>query len=154
LSAALGETIQFFTATSATRYSVTFVRFRNVDVDEVTPEVVHQGQEIMEEAVVRLPILSNLPGYTRLPTGSSWDPSQPLNERWVDGGEPAFELVLPNGLRSGMYAAKCCETEGGEDVFYILFIVNPDPGRRANLLVLANVNTWNAYNPWGGYSRY
>jgi len=31
--------------------------------------------------------------------------------------------------------------------------VNPDRAKRNPLLVLASVNTLNAYNSWGGYSR-
>jgi hypothetical protein len=38
--------------------------------------------------------------------------------------------------------------------YYVVFIVKPKLGEHKGLLVLANTNTWNAYNTWGGNSNY
>jgi len=36
----------------------------------------------------------------------------------------------------------------------ITFVVKPDPVQPSQVAVLANVNTWLAYNGWGGQSKY
>jgi len=64
--------------------------------------------------------------------------------------ELSFTWIIPTDWISGIYAAKCAD---GASIFYINFIVNPDRAKRNPLLALASVNTLNAYNSWGGYSR-
>ena len=73
---------------------------------------------------------------------------------WRDGcnWEPSFSLVVPLDWHSGIYAVKCAGSDGC--VTYIVFIVKPKLGKAGHFLVLANTNTWNAYNSWGGRSRY
>src|SRR5262249_27218088 len=39
-------------------------------------------------------------------------------------------------------------------VAYVPFVVNPKASSLASLAVIVNATTWNAYNGWGGYSRY
>jgi hypothetical protein len=75
-------------------------------------------------------------------------------EAWQSGcgWKTSFSLNVPDDWRSGMYAAKCTDLEG--DSYHIVFIVKPDPARRNKIAVLANTNTWNAYNDWGGRSKY
>jgi len=38
--------------------------------------------------------------------------------------------------------------------FYIVFVVKPAPASKRLLAILANTNTWTAYNAWGGKSHY
>jgi hypothetical protein len=81
-------------------------------------------------------------------------------EPWKTGCNwpTSFELKVPEDWPSGLYAAECCPT--GEDrrketgVCYVVFIVNPAEKKRNDLAVLSNTNTWNAYNCWGGKSKY
>jgi hypothetical protein len=51
-----------------------------------------------------------------------------------------------------MYVASCTD-EGGAP-FDVTFVVKPAPANRSNVALLANVNTWLAYNGWGGESKY
>jgi len=63
-----------------------------------------------------------------------------------------FSLSVPAEWQSGFYAARCTDSQGKDS--YIVFVVKPRPPRRADVAVLANTNTWNAYNSWGGRSKY
>lgn len=74
------------------------------------------------------------------------------------GWETAFSLTIPDlppddpgHWGSGLYAARCTDSQGRD--FYISFVVRPGAARRP-FAVLANTNTWNAYNMWGGYGKY
>jgi hypothetical protein len=59
---------------------------------------------------------------------------------------------VPFDWPSGVYTARCVDA----DAFThdIVFVVKPADGHRGDFAVLANVNTWNAYNAWGGRSQY
>lgn len=68
------------------------------------------------------------------------------------GWRTRYVLGIREDWRSGMYAARLFDDLGGE--FYVTFVVTP-PGRpTARVAVLANTNTWQAYNYWGGASFY
>jgi N,N-dimethylformamidase len=75
-------------------------------------------------------------------------------QAWRNGCHWTTSLAVTVGAdwRSGLYAAHCVATDGSES--YLPFVVRPDPGARADLAVLASTNTWNAYNDWGGESKY
>ena len=66
-------------------------------------------------------------------------------------------LSVPVGSVSGYYYALLRLTSAGDDTGargYVPFIVRAPPSRRSRILVQAPVNTWQAYNPWGGKSIY
>ena len=63
-----------------------------------------------------------------------------------------FTLVVPPDWASGVYSAACTDAEGG--TCDITFVVKPAPAERSRIAVLANANTWLAYNGWGGQSKY
>jgi hypothetical protein len=138
-----GDTIEFFASTSSPQYSVTYVSFKNVNPAIVDDNTISNGGEIQEWAMFDgltftvNTVPQNL-GHTPAEGASDWSAS--------------FPLTLTPGLASGVYAAKCRDGDGA--VFYIPFIVKPAPDSRRDLLVLVNTNTWNAYNPEFGYSRY
>ena len=74
------------------------------------------------------------------------------------GWATTFSLTIPDlppgdpgHWESGLYAVRCTDTKGRD--YYISFVVRPREARRA-FAVLANTNTWNAYNMWGGYGKY
>ena len=130
LSARSGESIDFFISSVLEQpYSVTYVRMK---------ELPDGGYGIPVSDPFTVP-----GGYQ-----SSFDLS------WRDGcnWDPSFSLTVPADWLSGFYAAKC-ETVT-HSTYYVVFIVKPKPDEHKGLLVLANTNTWNAYNGWGGHSNY
>jgi hypothetical protein len=75
-------------------------------------------------------------------------------EPWRNGaGWPtSFSWTIPASAPSGIYSARLTDPDG--DQSHITFVVKPAPTRRSPVAVLANVNTWLAYNGWGGRSKY
>jgi hypothetical protein len=75
-------------------------------------------------------------------------------ESWRTGCDwpVTFTHRVPDTWRSGIYSARCTDADGHE--CHITFVVKPAPNRRSQLAILANVNTWLAYNGWGGHSKY
>jgi hypothetical protein len=66
-------------------------------------------------------------------------------------------LSVPTTWVSGYYYALLRVTSGGDDTGvrgYVPFIVRAAPTRHSQILVQVPVNTWQAYNPWGGKSLY
>jgi hypothetical protein len=66
-------------------------------------------------------------------------------------------LSIPADAVSGYYYALLRLTAGGDETGargYVPFVVRAGPSRRAAILVQVPVNTWQAYNPWGGKSLY
>ncbi len=73
---------------------------------------------------------------------------------WTEG----FSLTIPDlppddpgHWRPGIYAARCTDSLGRD--FYVSFVVRATMRQRP-FAVIANTNTWNAYNSWGGYGKY
>jgi hypothetical protein len=67
---------------------------------------------------------------------------------WSD----TFTLTVPPEWVSGIYSAACTDADG--NTCDITFVVKPAPADRSPIAVLANANTWLAYNGWGGQSKY
>jgi hypothetical protein len=66
-------------------------------------------------------------------------------------------LTVPANWVSGYYYALLRLTDAGDETDsrgYVPFIVRAPPTRHAQMLVQVPVNTWQAYNPWGGKSLY
>jgi hypothetical protein len=66
-------------------------------------------------------------------------------------------LSIPATAVSGYYYALLRVTSGGDDTgrrAWAAFVVRDPPSRRSQVLVQVPVNTWQAYNPWGGKSLY
>jgi hypothetical protein len=63
---------------------------------------------------------------------------------------------FPRRAVSGYFLAKLELTSGRAHgkVTYIPLILRASPSRRSKILVQASVNTWQAYNSWGGKSLY
>ncbi len=87
--------------------------------------------------------------------------------QWVPEPDPATgelragwgvtdELVVPSAWRSGYYVAKLVLTSGPEAgaSSAVPLVVRAADGTRTDVLVVAGVNTWQAYNDWGGLSMY
>lgn len=89
------------------------------------------------------------------PSASVQPIEQVTDPNWPGNGcgwSISISLTVPTDWASDLYSARCTDPAGTE--FHIVFIVKPVPERRGDLLVLASTNTWNAYNMWGGYSKY
>ncbi|WP_222262828.1 FG-GAP repeat domain-containing protein [Modestobacter marinus] len=73
---------------------------------------------------------------------------------WRDGcgWDQTFSLTVQPEWTSGIYSAACTDSTGGR--CDITFVVKPGDDRRSPIAVLANVNTWLAYNGWGSRSKY
>lgn len=140
-SAKPGETIDFKVTTDAEAYQATFISFKNADPSKVTARTIEQSEELVE-----------------LPFG---DPVKHVGGMQTSERSPAtgaanwnvsFTFTVPRSFESGFYAVKLADSEG--DSSYIPFIVQPRDNQRADFAVIVNLSTWNAYNAWGGYSRY
>ena len=104
-------------------------------------------------------LLTCLPGCgsdkagTRLGSGTE-DPVTGV----VRAGWPVTDtLSVPESWVTGYYYALIRVTDGGDDTgarAQVPFIVRDRPGQRSQILVQVPVNTWQAYNPWGGKSLY
>ncbi|MGC5173266.1 N,N-dimethylformamidase beta subunit family domain-containing protein [Microbacterium sp. DT81.1] len=72
-------------------------------------------------------------------------------EPWRNGcgWTKTFSYKIPNETRTGIYVASCVDSKGTQ--CSIPFIVK---GNRHKVGVVANVNTWLAYNAWGGKGKY
>jgi N,N-dimethylformamidase beta subunit-like protein len=150
LSAVPSEKI-VFRVQSPAPCRVSIVRFENfktngLSADDIVARV-NAGEELVPTAV---------PGwedracaYHGQPPNKT-SPADPCTD-WPE----TFLLTVPE-WKSGVYAARFAVL-GGKDpdgVCYVVFIVKPAANKRGDVLLLANVNTWNAYNDWGGYDRY
>lgn len=73
---------------------------------------------------------------------------------WKDGcGWPStVGLRISEFWPSGIYSARLKSRNGG--YFYVPFVVKPQTPSASNVAVLANTNTWLAYNYWGGNGKY
>jgi hypothetical protein len=74
----------------------------------------------------------------------------------VAGWPVTDELTIPTDAVSGYYVANLVLTSGpyrGE-ASTVFFVVRPAPSSRSAILVQVPVNTWQAYNEWGGKSLY
>src|SRR5262249_51158877 len=76
---------------------------------------------------------------------------------WLGAGWPVTDaLTIPADWPSGYYLAKFELRTGDQEgnAAFQPFVVTPGADRRSAILVQVPVNTWEAYNPWGGKSLY
>lgn len=128
LSVSPGRRIEF-KVSSTSDYSVTYLRLKRDASGNV-------GHAMMEPLNMGAAVQDTPTDAWR--TGRGWNTS--------------FALEIPVHWESGHYAAECVDV-GGER-FDIVFILRPQETRLGNVAILANTNTWNAYNGWGGGSKY
>jgi len=128
LSAFPGETVEFKVSSPAP-YQVTYVRLKTQTNGDLG---IAMGDPIGFDPAVQI----TAPNWVG--DGCNWSTN--------------LSLAVPGDWPSGIYAAYCTDAAGNR--FYITFVVKPVASRRGNVLALASTNTWNAYNSWGGYSKY
>ncbi len=129
LSAAPGDTIVFRMSTAASHYTVTYLRLKHGAGGSI-------GLPMAPDFAV--------PGQLQAIPNDVWEPGC--------GWQADFQLRVPQDWPSGLYAARCQDAEGY--TFHVTFVVKPPQNRRREFAILANTNTWNAYNSWGGRSQY
>ena len=129
ITAAPGETIDFRMSTGADAFTVTYLRLKqqpdgSIGIPMADPFLITGRLKDIPDAAYE--------------TDCDWDAD--------------FTLEVPADWPSGLYAAQCKDTEGF--AFHVVFVVKPNPANRRDFAVLANTNTWNAYNSYGGRSQY
>jgi PKD domain len=84
------------------------------------------------------------------------DPGPDSNGETVAGWPVTDELRIPADAVSGYYVANLVLTSGSYrgEASTVFFVVRPAPGNHSAILVQVPVNTWQAYNNWGGKSLY
>ena len=98
-------------------------------------------------------MLGPIPRAGRIQPQPSADPLGLRECKWTD----PFPLSIPASAdssewASGVYLVKLTAGTGGPQS-YIIFTVRDD-GRQSDYLFQSSVNTWQAYNVWGGQSLY
>lgn len=141
LSAAPGEAIALRVSTTAAHFVARVVRFELRDPAEVDDAVVGRSEELR---VVVVKELGAKPGKLQDQSLTS--------DVGCESWEVSLELTVEAEWTSGVYAVLCEDAQGM--LHYAPFAVRPARGRRSTLLGLLNANTWNAYNPELGFSRY
>ena len=63
-----------------------------------------------------------------------------------------YSYEIPANWTSGIYGAECRDQFGHAS--WVMFIVKPPHTSLGDFAVLANTNTWNSYNTWGGLDKY
>ena len=98
-----------------------------------------------------------LPGCASDEQGSPQPVPPPQTGREVVAAWPVTDtLQVPVDWVSGYYVAQLVLTSGPDARrgYQTYFVVRELPLRRSQILVQVPVNTWQAYNGWGGYSLY
>jgi hypothetical protein len=67
--------------------------------------------------------------------------------------QPSYSLTIPLGWPSGVYLVRLLATNEYLDAAYIMFVVRDD-NQVADFVYKVAVNTYQAYNNWGGKSLY
>jgi len=129
LSAAPGEELKFFA--SGLAESVTIARHST----DAEGKVTHQ------------PVAS--PTYQSTFQKTNLQP-------WANGAgwKESFSVTVQDCWKPGIYSARFRSVQGADS--YATFVVKPSGqgAPKSKVLVIANTNTWNAYNPWGGRGKY
>ena len=127
LSAAPGEQIAFHMSGSGAS-TASFRRHTSVDAG-ISSDVVEERAF----TAIRQPV-PDMPG------------------RFGCGWPETFRTTVGDEWPPGLYSATCTDAAG--NTCDITFVVKPAPAARSRIAVLANANTWLAYNGWGGASKY
>src|SRR2546423_3805860 len=98
-----------------------------------------------------------VPGCTPDESGTARPhPGPDSNGETAAGWPVTDQFPMPADAVSGYYVANLVLTNGPYrgQASTVFFVVRPPPARRSTILVQVPVNTWQAYNQWGGKSLY
>jgi hypothetical protein len=134
LSVGAGEFVEFFVS-SRVSFQTFIIRLTDVadGADGVAPEL-----ELELDELAAKPAQFQRAGLRVWQDGCGW--------------QATHRFQIPLTYASGLYAAECRGSDGS--ICHITFTVRPAKSSGNRVLVFANTNTWNAYNDWGGQSRY
>jgi len=131
ISASPDQSIEFFIS-AANNYNLEYVRLTDLDANGSGTPLISLGEQT---ALV-----------------------QPFPDTaWRDGcgWKMTSRLTVPTNWPSGVYAARLTSTGvTNPPLAFIVFVVKPREHLHGDYLLLAHTLTWNAYNTWGGRSRY
>jgi hypothetical protein len=103
-------------------------------------------------------LLTCIPSCTGDDAGTQYPVAAPdPTTGYLDAGWPVTDVAtIGADWTSGYYLAKLVLASGSDmgGASYVPFIVRSSAGTSAAVLVQASVNTWEAYNNWGGKSLY
>ena len=124
LSPTIGETLKFYISSSVTSFDLDIYRLGQVKQKVMTIRSVSGGIQ---------PVSDSAYSY-----GCNW--------------LPTAEIVVPPSWNTGVYEADFPTTTG---LHKLIFVVKSQSlGSTSKTLVCLTVNTWQAYNNWGGKSVY
>lgn len=123
-SVAQGEAVSIFVSTTSPAFDVHIVR--------------EGGMQVTKYMAFGLPGAVQAVPENAWATGCGWAPS--------------LTVTVPETWQSGVYVAYLV---GASSVRKAVFVVREDdPGSTADILFQTSLNTWQAYNSWGGKSLY
>jgi hypothetical protein len=132
VSVAAGDTIRFYVSTTAPAYDLGINRMGWYDGAG--------GREVHS-------VFGQIGTPQPFPTP---DPETGLvAANWL----PSYSLIIPFEWVSGVYLVRLLATNEARDVGYVLFVVRDD-SQAADFVYKLPVNTYQAYNNWGGKSFY
>jgi hypothetical protein len=102
-------------------------------------------------------LLACLPSCTGDRDGAAQPEGTPGADGYLDAGWPVTDsLFVPASWVSGYFVAVLRLTSGESSgkAGWVPFVVRAPASRQSRVLVQAAVNTWQAYNRWGGMSLY
>ncbi len=142
LSVMPGTKVKVRASTFSPVYAVKLLRLHRDD-DSATPSGLIEGTHVNGPFTATAPAGGNFKkaeNFTMHSTGAQWS------------GDIA-DIPVPSSAQPGIYAAELTTPSGGR--YLAPFVVKPSPkSAPQKIAVIANVITWNAYNQWGGSSRY
>ena len=103
-------------------------------------------------------LLTCIPGCSADESGAAQPvpPPDPVSGNVRAGWPVTDALAIPTTWMSGYYVVQLVLTSGpgAGTARLVPFVLRDPPGRRSAILVQVPVNTWQAYNAWGGKSLY
>jgi hypothetical protein len=142
MSVTPGAKVKVRASTFSPTYAVRLLRLHRDD-ESATPSGLIEGAHVNGPFTATAPAGGNFKkaeNFTMYSKGAQW--SGDIND-----------IPVPSSAEPGIYAAELTTPIGGR--YLAPFVVKPSPkSTPKNIVVIANVSTWNAYNLWGGSSRY
>ena len=121
------------------------IRFHVHSISEYTAQLYRNGfkTEKLIDFGIQKPHCQTVPDSYFVADGLNW--------------EISFEFEIPKNFRPGLYTLHLQPMSQPDDDYNLTFLISTKPenyGKKTDLLVLASTTTWQAYNVWGGRSRY
>jgi hypothetical protein len=142
LSVSPGAKVKVRASTFSPTYAVRLLRLHRDD-ESATPSGLIEGAHVNGPFTATAPAGGNFKkaeNFTMYSKGAQWSGD-------ID------DIPVPSSAEPGIYAAELTTPIGGR--YLAPFVVKPSPkSTPKNIVVIANVSSWNAYNLWGGSSRY